>query len=1282
MNRRNLLRVLPCLGLLAAPVSAQSGQTPESEGAKAISRFHVPPGMEVTLFAEEPMLANPVAIDVDHQGRVYVAETYRQETEGVPDNRSHRYWTEDDLRLQTAEERGQMYLKYHPEYATEWTDQVDRIVRLVDSDGDGKADVSGVYATGFQDLLDGTGAGVLARGNEVWYTCIPNLWKLTDTDGDGQSDTREVLHHGYGVRVALRGHDLHGLVQGPDGRLYFSVGDRGYNVMSKEGKHLFAPGSGAVFRCELDGSQLEVFATGLRNPQELAFDDRGDLFTGDNNCDAGDAARLVYVMEGGDCGWSMNFQYLPDRGPWMSESWWKPRFDGQPAFLNPPIANLAAGPSGLAYYPGVGLPDSYAGSFFLVDFRGGAGGSGVYRFTTRPDGAGFALDQTEEFWWGVLATDVTFGPDGSLYLSDWVEGWTGAGKGRIYRMQDPTLAGTDEVQNTAKILGQGMANRSLQERIGLLQHPDYRVRLESQLSLMAEGANAIEPLSTLARSQQASLHGRMHAIWALSRLHVTAPLELLLRDQDPEIRAQAARGLGECPDAPVKSLLALMMDPNPRVVYHAVQSLGARGDGLAVVGLAGVLKRNEDRDRFLRHAASYALSRVATPETLAGYSVDLSSSVALGAVLALRHQRSELLSVYLRYSDPRVVTEAAIAIYDLDLVGALPALVDLLERYPRGLPDAVSRRALHAANRLNRIDPVLAFALESQNSEALRTEAADLIAHWMEPKEFDAMRNESRHYGERTGLGDPQAMLVASKKCDLVAVRSAIATLAGFGDPAAVHDALFQLLADPDEAPAVRIASLQGLHRTQDDHWIQALGVAAQSKSEPLRAAAKELGAQLMDQAAALSMQDLLTLGDAGLQAERFRDLQRGTAREADSELEWAMRQLEAGKVAPGAQLELLEAVEARAKGGVEPFVSLWDAYQARMETSGPFQRFAISLEGGDAAQGQKIFYENATASCARCHAIDGQPGVPSEVGPNLSSVGLLRSREELLQSILQPAAQIAPGFEIYSDGHALAISAMLPNYADLLTPAEVRDLVAYLASLRKPKHVAVFVYSAGFEHEVAKRDGENPSLVESQWMEWDQADPRFEVERVMDPRWFQPSNLAKVDAVFFYTTGELPLAATEKQALRDFVEAGGGFVGAHCATDTFYEWAWYGDMIGAYFAGHPWDSNSKVSIRVEDPDHAACSHLDNPWSLTDEIYQFRAPYSRERQHVLLSLDPTGTDMTKAGMNREDGDYAVAWTRHQGKGKVFYTSLGHREDVWRNPQYRDHLVAGLLWAAR
>ena len=190
----------------------------------------------------------------------------------------------------------------------------DRIRRLDDVDGDGAADKSYLVANGFNRLEEGTGAGVLVRGSDIYYTNIPKLWKLVDKDDDGAADERIALSNGYGVRVAFRGHDMHGLVVGPDGRLYFSIGDRGYHVTTADGRVLANPESGAVFRCELDGTGLEVFATGLRNPQELAFNDVGDLFSVDNNSDSGDQARIVHILEGGDTGWRMHYQYLPDRG--------------------------------------------------------------------------------------------------------------------------------------------------------------------------------------------------------------------------------------------------------------------------------------------------------------------------------------------------------------------------------------------------------------------------------------------------------------------------------------------------------------------------------------------------------------------------------------------------------------------------------------------------------------------------------------------------------------------------------------------------------------------------------------------------------------------------------------------------------------------------------------------------------------------------------------------------------------------------------------------------------
>ncbi|MCR9119129.1 MAG: glucose dehydrogenase, partial [bacterium] len=241
------------------------------EGELAIAGFKKPAGSEVRLFAAEPDVANPVAFYVDDAGKVWVCETFRQK-KGVEDNRSHSNWVDDDLAAQTLEDRAAYFEKHLGEKLGEYTKHDDRIRLLVDENGDGKADKTTVFADGFNSILHGTGAGVLEYNDKVFYTCIPDLYLLSDEDNDGQADQRKSLHTGFGIRVAFRGHDMHGLTLGPDGRVYFSIGDRGFNVKAN-GRQYVNPNSGAVFRCELDGSNFEVVATGLRNPQELAFDE-------------------------------------------------------------------------------------------------------------------------------------------------------------------------------------------------------------------------------------------------------------------------------------------------------------------------------------------------------------------------------------------------------------------------------------------------------------------------------------------------------------------------------------------------------------------------------------------------------------------------------------------------------------------------------------------------------------------------------------------------------------------------------------------------------------------------------------------------------------------------------------------------------------------------------------------------------------------------------------------------------------------------------------------------
>lgn len=190
-----------------------------------------------------------------------------------------------------------------------------------------------------------------------------------------------------------------------------------------------------------------------------------------------------------------------------------------------------------------------------------------------------------------------------------------------------------------------------------------------------------------------------------------------------------------------------------------------------------------------------------------------------------------------------------------------------------------------------------------------------------------------------------------------------------------------------------------------------------------------------------------------------------------------------------------------------------------------------------------------------------------------------------------------------------------------------------------------------------------------------------FSIEHSEDPSVFAADNLRRFDAVMMLnTTGELFTDAELQNSLADFVKGGKGLIGIHSASDTFYSWEEYGKMMGGYFDGHPW--HETVKLKVEDPEHATCACFHgNDFEVIDEIYQYREdPYSRERLRVLLSLDPSGTDMKKDGMKRADGDYAVGWVQRYGAGRVFYCNLGHREDTYWNPTVLQHYLAGIQFA--
>ncbi|MGQ9591971.1 MAG: ThuA domain-containing protein [Planctomycetota bacterium] len=174
--------------------------------------------------------------------------------------------------------------------------------------------------------------------------------------------------------------------------------------------------------------------------------------------------------------------------------------------------------------------------------------------------------------------------------------------------------------------------------------------------------------------------------------------------------------------------------------------------------------------------------------------------------------------------------------------------------------------------------------------------------------------------------------------------------------------------------------------------------------------------------------------------------------------------------------------------------------------------------------------------------------------------------------------------------------------------------------------------------------------------------------------------DLAGFDAVVFSNTSGpksgLGLSDDDAKALLDWIRGGKAFVGIHAATDSMADYAPYVEMIGASFHSHPW--TKRVKVDVEDPGHPAAVFLPSPWYVEDEIYAFKE-WSRDKVHVILSLD-VGPEAEKG--HRADRDYGLAWCRAYGEGRVFYTALGHRHEVWDDPLYQKHLMAGLLWALK
>ncbi len=1020
----------------------------EAAKIRAEANVELADNFELSLWAADSLVQDPIAISVAPDGRIFYTQATRQ-TSSEFDIRGHRDWMTASLSFETVEDRREFLRKtftadsdqseahlkdLNGDGVKDWRDltvEKENVWFVTDQTGDGVADHSQRYLVDFGEEITDVANGIEYHNGEVYIAVGPDLWKTKDENKDGIADAAESLSHGFAVHVGFSGHGMSGATIGPQGRIWWGIGDIGMNVVDKEGKHWKYPNRGVVVRAEQDGSNFEVFAMGVRNTHEFAFDKYGNLITVDNDGDhAGERERLVYLIDGSDTGWRINWQFGKYTDPknndykvWMDEKMYLPRNEDQAAYFLPPIQNFVNGPTGLVYNPGTALSPSFYEHFFVAEFRGSPNNSPIHAFKMKTDGAGFALDTTQIVVQGLLPTGIDFGPDGALYFGDWINGWGTKDEGRIWKLDMGAAAGAEmELRSQVKeLLTADFATMKDAALTDLLGHQDQRIRFKAQFTLAGKEKSGFGTLRAVAEDAAQPQLARVHALWGMAQMVRRGYSEggeafaAFLVDKDLEIVAQAAKMIGDLrvPGAFI-SLIERLRNDSPRVRFFAMEALGRLQEPTAVGPIVEMLREDDGQDAWLRHGGMVALGRIGDETAMRELSADPSRNVRLVAVVALRRMESEMVKAFLNDEDEYVVAEAARAITDdYTIPAAMSPLAQILNARP-WTSEPLIRRIINAnltVGNQRTVDNLVTYATNSANPAAMRAEALATLAHWEDPSLFD--RVDGRYRGQRkkdagyarTQLGTQLPELLANSKGDVLI--ASIQAAAGLE----VKDVTSQLIGLLKTAPAAatRTAALialdqlaapdlEGLLRTamaDRDNAVrsQALALLPKSSIEPAKAVG--LYADIIANGSTNEAQAALTgLGELNADA-------------AAVLLAELLNKMQAGSLPAPLHLDLIEAIEART-GSPELTAQLAD-YEAGILKEDDLGLFIAALEGGDPRAGQRVFYRNSTAQCTRCHAIFEYGG---NVGPNLSGVGERLSPREILTSIIRPSAALALGHE------------------------------------------------------------------------------------------------------------------------------------------------------------------------------------------------------------------------------------------------------------------------------
>lgn len=1130
---------------LAAAVAAQAdppAAAPQGKpAAPAPAASQAPAGgaeSKVTRFAADAVCGQVLALSVDDGGQVFAAITARSFGRGtvalgfedvalLAEDRNLRTVADrvstakawlgaDRLKARLAER--QLFFSQPGDGPSNFlTKFSESIRRLDDQDGNGEADHAVTVADNFRDPADGAGGALLALPGGKWlYGCPPRLWQLAKPGGGGteQQVRRNALAEGFGLRNGDSTAGLHALLEAPDGWIYFAMGDRGYDLRQADGQRVRGLGSGAIFRCRADGSELERFASGLKNPTGLAMDALGRLFAVDQAAPGGQA-RLLLVIPGADFGWQAEWVTAPGGGLWFDEGMETLTASSDPVrplWCLPPIARLPDLEASTLELLSPGFSESAAVSaardgnnnslrLLAADARP-EGKGGLVSLRLEASGTAFRLAETREVWRGGSVLATATGPDNAVFFADW-----GAQPGpfstcSIRRLSlesaksgsavpasvlpatgpepAPGLEQSAAVPVPVTALIRSLPGLPLKALRPLLEHPSSRVRLRAAQRLAAMPfQDVMEPLLAMARRSK-SLAARCQALRAAGWLArgdsaLLGEVSRFLTDGEPAVRATAAAVLGEgklreTPPALRAALTdsALAMRPVAAAALGRLHTPGAAEDLLAASA------RNDSGDPFVRSSLAAALAAVCPAEELAeAGSASLSTEVRLTVVHALRRLSAGELSVFLTDSDPAVATEAARAVYDLPVFAALPALALLAEpdKSPR-LPEPLTRRALAAALRgglPGAPDRIAGFALAADTSAAARLAALRTLAAWDQPPADDPLCRRPfypmpRLPGlARSALHRAAAGLAARTEPELAALAKSL-----LGSPQAAESSTGSLLAlvqNAEAAPEARLASLRALvaRNALPPETARTLTATAASTTPPeVRAEVRSFLMQRDPKNAPLLASEAFNAGTPLEKQAAIRTIDHlpGTANDNERLLLDAARRLSQGTIEPAIQVEVLEALQRRDIESRSPWRRANDAWLASLNlTADSLAPWRMTVTDGDPAAGRLVFETHPDAQCAACHSLHGQGGLD---GPDLENLADRLSPGDILASLIHPADRLSPNWPppppASSSGNSpsgapavtgRSASSAMPPMGTLLTRRELRDLMAFLATLK-----------------------------------------------------------------------------------------------------------------------------------------------------------------------------------------------------------------------------------------